>query len=172
MTARQIAYWCVFAAALTIYLVMVTWTLPGIASAAGGLPAFDLRPGGYSPDEARAFLGALSDEGRTLYRGPQKILDLFYPALLAIVLAGGAIRLFRPGPLRWIFLVLILVGMGADYTENALIGALLDPASPQTDQAIRMASRVTVVKSATTGLAMVGLLGALVGAFIRRRRRA
>jgi len=164
------AYWLVFAITLVVYGTMVIWTLPGIAAAAGGLVAFDLRPTGYSPDEARTFLAALNDQGRALYLGPQRMLDLVYPALLAIVLGGATVTLVRNAPLRWALLVVILGGMAADYTENALVKSMLENSSPVSDASAMGAARATIVKSALTGLAMSAVCIALVIAFFRRRQ--
>jgi hypothetical protein len=163
-------YWTVFAITLAVYGAMMFWTLPGISAAAEGLVAFDMRPGGYSPDEARRFLAALTDEGRALYLGPQHLLDLFYPALLAIVLGGAVWGLVRSAALRWILLAVILGGMLADYTENALVKGLIESFAPVTDAAVQSASLATLVKSTLTGLAMIALCIAVVSAFIRRRK--
>ncbi len=69
MSGRGRAFWVLFAAMMTVYLVMVLKTLPEIAASADGLKAFDVRPAGYSESQARAFLTALSDDGRALYWG-------------------------------------------------------------------------------------------------------
>lgn len=164
------AYWAGFVAAMGVYMAMVIWTLPAISAAAGGLAPFDLRPTGYSPQEARAFLAALSDEGRALYLGPQRLLDLFYPALLGVVLGGAVWALVRFALLRWVLLAAVLGGMLADYSENILVKGLLETPGPVTDNAVLAASRATITKSALTGLAMMAVLVALVLAFIRRRR--
>lgn len=168
MSPGRGVYWLIFAAALAVYLTMLLRTLPGISAAAGGLPPFDLRPLGYSPDEAREFLSTLSAEGKAIYTGPQRWLDLFYPALLAAVLAGAAVTLVRHGGLRVLLLVGILTGMFADYGENALVARLLVADSPVTDQMVQRASSATVVKSLATGFAMTGILVALVVAGIKR----
>src|SRR5262252_8963046 len=55
--------------------VMVFGTLPYLRRTAGGLEPFDLRPFGYTPEEARALLYALSDIGRAYYADVQLQLD-------------------------------------------------------------------------------------------------
>ncbi len=82
----RLIFWIMFAVMLGVYLVMVLWSLPLLMADAGGLPAFDLRPAGYSHDEAQAFLAALSPEGRAFYLDVQQWLDTAYPALLGVVL--------------------------------------------------------------------------------------
>lgn len=158
-------FWAMFAVAMGIYLVMVLWTLPAISAAAGGLPVFDLRPRGYGPEEARAFLVALDEAGRALYLGPQAGLDLIYPGLLALVLALGAHLLLRPGwkGVQATVIVFALAGSGFDYIENIRVRALLlaDPGSVSTEM-IAGASRATMLKSGLSSVAFVLFLLALV----------
>ncbi len=165
---RKIAYWIVFAVTLAIYLTMLTWTLPGIRADAAGLVPFDMRPMGYSPDEARSFLAALGDKGRALYLGPQAQLDLLYPLVLAIVLAGAVSALIADWRLRGILYIFILGGMLADYTENTFVALMLEYTEPVPDRLASLASKATVVKSVSTGIAMVVVLGGLILAGIKR----
>ncbi len=104
MTAPRLAFWLLFAATLGVYATMLGWTLPAISAAAGGLPAFDMRPGGYSFDEAKAFLAALSPEGKALYLDVQHKLDTAYPGLLAATLFFAIARWRRKswGIWRWL----------------------------------------------------------------------
>jgi hypothetical protein len=165
------AYWVVFAAALGVYLWMITGTLPAITRAAGGLMPFDLRPTGYSVDEARAFLGALSDSGRAVYLGPQHMLDLVYPALLAVVLIGAVRVLFQGAWLRAGLSGIILAGMVADYVENAVVAQLLRSSGEAPAGMIRLANGATMVKSGLTGLAMVAVLAGLGALTLRKWNR-
>jgi len=166
------AWWAVFVIALAVYGWMVLVTLAGIQAEAGGLRPFDMRPMGYSVEEARAFLAALSDAGREIYLGPQRLLDSIYPALLAIVLGGAAWMLFSKTWVRATLIFTALVGMLADYTENVAIGFLLDfPGGDAPDGMIEAASRATVVKSTLTGIVMVVVLIGLFR-FLRNRRGA
>ena len=62
--------------------VMVFWTLAYLRRTAGGLEPFDLRPFGYTPEEARKLLYALSSVGRKYYADVQLQLDTAFPAAL------------------------------------------------------------------------------------------
>jgi hypothetical protein len=166
--SRKIAYWFVFAVTLGIYLTMLTWTLPGISADAAGLVPFDMRPMGYSPDEARSFLAALGDKGRALYLGPQAQLDLVYPLVLAVVLAGAVSVLISDWRLRGVLYVFVLGGMLADYTENTFVALMLEYTEPVPDRLANLASKATVVKSVLTGLAMIAVLVGLIRAGKKR----
>ncbi len=165
MTGRARAFWLLFAAMMTIYLIMVLWTLPEIAASAGGLKAFDVRPAGYSETQARAFLTALSDDGRALYLGGQHWLDTAYPALVAVTLIYALFWAFpRAGNLARAVFFLVPSGAAVfDYLENARVGAMLAMA-PQdvTADMISAASSATVAKSGLATAAFVMLLLGLV----------
>ncbi|WP_238367309.1 hypothetical protein [Mesobacterium pallidum] len=164
------AFWAVFAASMVIYVTMTTWTLPTIEAEAGGLPAFDMRPTGYHIDAAREFLGALNDTGRALYTGPQRIMDLFYPGLLALSLWLGLWGLYRPRVALPLCLA-VLVGAVGDYTENHLVaGMLATPLDALTADQVARASTWTVVKSIGDTIGLTALLIGGLAAFWRRRR--
>ncbi|MDA7430024.1 hypothetical protein PGB28_16280 [Primorskyibacter aestuariivivens] len=150
-----------------IYGVMVAWSLPRIAVDTGGLRPFDLRPMGYDTAAARAFLDALSVEGRRFYLGTQHMLDAAYPPLLAVTLCLAAV-LWLPRRLILAVAVAALVGMAADLLENRAVAAMLSAAPVEaTAEQIARASRFTIVKSGATTLAMMLLL---IGGVWRWRR--
>ncbi|SEQ61940.1 hypothetical protein [Thalassovita taeanensis] len=158
------AYWVAVAATLGVYAVMVLWTLPEISAQTGELRPFDLRPTGYSSAEARAFLAALSDKGRALYLGPQHWLDLLYPALLAITLAGAVRALVTPKALQIALITSVMLGMAADYVENTLVARMLNETGAVPDGLIALASCATVAKSVLTGVAILAVCAGLLRA--------
>lgn len=165
MTKSQIAYIILFSAALAVYLVIVLWSLPLIATEAGGMAPFDLRPAGYGFAETKDFLSALSEAGRAQYLGAQALLDWAYPALLALTLGIGTWHLLgtiRSG-LRITLMAFPILTMVFDYLENARVRALLlaDPGSLDA-KAVSAASSATVLKSAVTSIAMLVLLIAII----------
>jgi len=172
VTAPRAAFWLLFAATLGVYATMLTWTLPAISAAASGLTPFDMRPLGYSFDEAKAFLAALSPDGRALYLNVQQRLDIAYPALLAATLffAIWALAPAKWGPLRWAVALIAFPGAAFDYLENAAVAVML-AAGPKalTPEMAAAASNWTVGKSATNTIAMVVLL-VLLAAWGWRKR--
>ncbi|MCF6233636.1 MAG: hypothetical protein L3J36_11160 [Rhodobacteraceae bacterium] len=164
------AYWLVFALMLTVYGAMVFWTLPAISEGAGGMMAFDLRPTGYTVAEARAFLDSLSDEARAIYLGPQRMLDMAYPALLGLVLGGALWSLVTYSMLRWVLIFVVGGSVLADYYENFLVAQMLVENETASDALISNASRATIAKSALAGAAMVALLIVLTKAGITKWR--
>ncbi len=174
----KIVFWLAFAATLTVYLIMVSWSLPRISDAAGGLPPFDLRPTGYSYQEAQNFLAAISPQGNAFYRNIQHRLDLVYPALLATALFLAILLLApaRPSWLGWLLALTAVPGAIFDWLENAAVTRML-LAGPDrlTPQLADQASRWTLLKSAFSTLAMTILLVLLIVWVFRRiaaRQRA
>ncbi|UYV38589.1 hypothetical protein N4R57_05920 [Rhodobacteraceae bacterium D3-12] len=150
-----------------IYLAMVVWSLPYVTAEAGGLMPFDLRPFGYSVQQAEAFHNALSDEGRLFYLNTQLLLDLFFPPMLALCFILIAF-VFWQNLARWVIIALALLTLTADYTENVLLAQILTHFDP--DLVIE-ASFWTKLKSGSTTLTL-GLIIVMLSVGIWRRKRA
>ncbi len=172
MSPRGGLLWSLAVATLVVYAAMVLWSLPYIAGEAGGLLPFDLRPSGYSEAEARAFLAALSEDGRRFYLGTQHRLDLVYPALLAATLGLAIWRLFPklPAFARAALALVPAMGSAYDYLENARVAGLLAMGAEATGEAVAAASRATLFKSGLTSAGFALLLLGLVLAGLRRWR--
>jgi hypothetical protein len=165
MTAR-LAFWFLAGATIVVYLFMVLLTLPYIQGQAGGLAPFDMRPLGYSFDEAKAFLTALSPEGKAYYLGVQHWLDIFFPGLIAATLYCALVVLLRPymgGNGRFVAALAAFVAI-FDWLENYAVAGMLN-AGPDgiTPDMVAAASRWTLLKS---GVSTVVYTATLVLALI------
>ncbi len=170
---RRAAFWALVAATLAVYAIMIFWSLPRVADAAGGLAPFDMRPSGYTLDEARAFLAALDADGSAFYRDVQLRLDSLYPALLAAMLGLALLRLWRgvSPVLAGALAAVALAGGIADYIENACIRRMLSlGADGLTAPVAEAASAASRGKAALTTVAMVALLAGLGRAGWKRWR--
>jgi hypothetical protein len=83
-----------------MWAVMFFGPLVHLTQLADGLTPFDVRPGGYSYTDARAFLEALGAQGRAYYASPELILDTFYPPLYAVSRGLALWWLTMPGCVR------------------------------------------------------------------------
>ena len=153
-----------------LYLLMLLWSLPHLTQIAGGLPMFDMRPGGYSYPEAQALLMALGTEGRGFYLAVQHRLDTLFPGLEALALGLAFWRLF-PRRFAVPLACVALAGAVFDWLENAAVAVLLrmDPGAV-TPSLVAVANRWTVLKSSAVTLAMTALLLALILALWRHLR--
>jgi hypothetical protein len=160
--------------------LMVFWTLAYLRRTAGGLEPFDLRPFGYTPDEARALLYALSNIGRNYYAHVQLQLDTAYPAVYALSRGLLLLWLTAPGrtaarplplPARLALLILPLATAWFDYFENEGIAAMLAAGPQAGDELIERTSFWTQAKS-VAGLATELLCVILAAiAFVRWRHQ-
>lgn len=166
---RQVLYGAVVAVTIGLYIAIVAWSAPRVAEAAGGLPIFDLRPGGYDLETARAFLAALSDEGRDFYLRVQLRLDRFYPPFMALTLAWATLRMAPAGRYRGLAALPAILAAAFDHAENALVARMLH-AGPGglTEELVESASIATQVKSLFTALALIIVI--LAGVAHHRRR--
>lgn len=173
MRAGRFLYWLIFVAGAAVYAAMLLWTLPQIMDAAGGLTPFDMRPFGYSHEEALTFLQSISSEGMALYLGPQRWLDTGYPALLGIFLAWSFVRL-GPGTLpRAMLVVAALAATAFDYLENIRVHAMLIAGPDGTTVAMSWAaSLATVIKSGLVSFCLTALLLLILWRGWQRLRRA
>lgn len=174
MIVNRRLYWLIAAATLSVYAVMVLWSLPKISTAASGIMPFDMRPGGYSFVQAQGFLAALDPDATAFYLTTQLRLDLLYPALLMLTLVFGCYRLGLAGwrrGLAHLFAAFALAGVAFDYLENAAIAGMLKAgATGILPQEVAQASQWTMLKSGATSVAGIGLLVLLATWFIAKRR--
>lgn len=151
-------------AAAVIYLVMINITLENIQSLSGHRP-FDMRPGGYSTEQAYALLGALGVDGRQYYLTRQIPLDLLYPGLMALTLVSVLKWLDSRGLNQVLAQVGIWLSIGAaitDYLENTGI-CLMILGWPETPtNLIRAASLASISKAVLTTLAVLTVCIGLV----------
>ncbi len=176
MTAR-LAFWFLLGATLVVYGTLVLVFGPRIHEASGGLPVFDLRVGGYTLEEAQAFLRALTPEGKATYLGPVGWLDTLFPGLFAATLYCALVVLLRPylGASARLVGALALIPAVFDWLENAAVATMLN-AGPDgvTADMVATASRWTVLKWWTDLplMALVLVLAVLAGWRLWKRRRA
>ena len=154
-------YWVLVAATVTNYLIMVLWSLPLVSEMADGGVPFDMRPGGYSFDDAQVFLTLITDAGRDFYLNTQQPLDLFYPTLFAITVAIPLVHLL-PRYWGWTLAALAIVAGCLDHLENSAVAVMLrvEP-DALTEAMVTTASNWSLAKSISTTVVLVALLVAL-----------
>ena len=162
----KIAFWVSVVVALALYLVSVLWSIPQIATSAGGLPPFDMQPMGYGLEAAQSFLRALPETGRDFYLSTQHLLDTAFPAALGLMFVLGFSLLFH-GWFRWVLFAVTIGAVGFDYLENAAVSSLLlAGADGVTAELVSTASRWTILKSVCTSLCYLALVGGGIRALL------
>lgn len=157
-------------AATGIYLVMLNITLEHIQSLSGLRP-FDMRPGGYSTEQAYALLDALGIDGRQYYLTRQIPLDLIYPGLMALTLVSVLKWLESHGANRVLAKVGIWLSIGAaitDYWENTGICLMILNWPEPPISLIQAASFASISKAVLTTLAVLTVTIGLVFWLLRK----
>lgn len=141
--------------AMIIYMFMLTVSLPRLQNDMDGLAVFDMRPMGYSFEEAREIVSTISEEGTDYYKSVQLPIDFIYPVLLALfgMLALGYFsnRVYVP---RISYILPLFVVM-ADYIENIYIYTMLS--GNLTESMVNVSSFFTVLKSLSTTVLLTEL---------------
>lgn len=159
-----------------LYGLMITVTLAQIEAISGQVP-FDMRPLGYSPQDAAALLEGLGDEGRRYYLSHQIPLDTVYPALLALTLVSLMRWFGQYMPAHrfvWLGVILSVGAALCDYGENLGITAMILSWPDLSASLVHTSSIATLAKSGlTTAAVMVAIAIMIWGlAAAQRARRA
>lgn len=163
-------FWALLALTTALYLAMTLWSLPQLSALAGGQAMFDLRPSGYDLATARTILDGLGAAGRDFYLRVQQPLDALFPPLEALVLSLAFLRLYSRAVARPLIL-LAIAAAAFDLMENVGVATMLR-AGPDgvSAEMVAVASRWSVMKSASVTFAMLALLAGLAMAGWRRWR--
>ena len=150
----------IIAAALTIVMLglMDLYSLPAIAKAAGGIPAFDLQTFGYSHETATAFLQNLSESGKRLFLHFQLPLDFAFAFVYTFLFVALFMRLHPVGR-KLVFIPYILFVL--DLVENSLSVVMLKANTVGTGLT-NLASTVTFAKNMFTWLTSLILIVFLI----------
>lgn len=130
---------------------------------------------GFSPEQAQAFLGSLSERGRQVYLQVETVVDSIYPliytTLFILLISYFYQRAFVPGSaMRW-FNLAPLVTMLADFTENSGIILLILAFPEPNELAARIATTGNYIKWGTSAACVLLLLvgiGAWAGRLLRK----
>lgn len=144
-------------AAATVYYLMITVTLSHLGAISGHVP-FDMRPLGYGPQDAAAFLEGLTAEGRNYYLTHQIPLDTAYPALLALTLVAMICWFGQRIPKNRLVRIGVFLSLGSalfDYAENLGIIAMIWSWPDVSVLLVYAVSTATIVKSALTTFAVL-----------------
>lgn len=107
---------------VTVYVFMLTVTIPQVMSFSGGMKLLDMMPAGYNSDYINTLLSALGEQGRRAYLCNQIPADMIYPLLFGVsnclVISYFLNKLDKlDSPLFYLCFLPLLAGM-FDYFEN------------------------------------------------------
>jgi len=151
---------CSAVLAASVYFAMIFITLAHLQTVAGQIP-FDMRPTGYSREDADVLLNALGEDGRAYYLRYQISLDTLYPALLAMTLVAAIGWLAVHFTHRIILRAGVALSVGAalfDYGENLGIVVMLLNWPNISDSLVNLVSAASISKAVFTTFAVTFVL--------------
>jgi len=143
-----------FTLTMTIYLLMLLYSIPLVERYAPNTALFDLSPSGYSYQHAVSLLEELGNEGRQIYLSRQLPLDFIYPGLFAISYTLLLIWLYSKSvkDTSKIFYLAFIPALGGlfDYLENIYIIRMINAFPDLPARLVQVASTFTLLKSIFT----------------------
>lgn len=143
-----------FIITMSVYLLMLLYSIPLVESFAPDTALFDLSPSGYSYQHALSLLEELGNEGRQHYLSLQLPLDFIYPGLFAVSYTLLLIWLFSKSvkdTSKAFYLAFIPVLGGLfDYLENIYIIRMINSFPDLSAGLVQVASTFTLLKSIFT----------------------
>lgn len=158
-------------AGTTLYLLMVNVTLAHIQALSDQIP-FDMRPFGYTAQDAARLLGALGEEGRKYYITRQIPLDTIYPVLLAMTLVSTILWLGSCLSSRKLVRAGIVLSLSAaifDYAENFGVAVMI-LAYPNFSKALVYVTSTASITKACSTIGAVTITICLAVIWIRQQR--
>lgn len=153
--------------AMSVYLIMLLYTIPQVMLYAPDMKLFDMSPTGYSFFYAVDLLNALGVEGRGSYLYQQLPMDFIYPGLFAVSCCLLLAWLFSKSinansKMFYLCFVPVLAGL-FDYFENISIVNMLISYPNITEIHVSTSSGFTILKSGlTTAFFVILILGVVL----------
>jgi len=143
-----------FVLTMSLYAVMLLYSIPLVIAAAPHMKLFDMSPAGYSAEYASELLEAIGPGGRGIYLSTQLPLDFIYPGLFGVTFSLLLVWLFRKSfssgsRIFWFAPVPVLAGF-FDYLENIGIITMLLSFPEISHRVVEAASIFTILKSGFT----------------------
>jgi len=139
---------------MTVYIAMLSYSIPAVSAFAPELLIFDLSPFGYSFNYANELLMMLGEEGRNLYLSTQLPLDFIYPGLFSItyslLLTWLFGKTFNVNSKVYYFALIPFSAGIFDYAENIFIIKMIISFPDLEITTVKIASMFTILKSGFT----------------------
>lgn len=150
----------------TVYVCMLTITIPNTMRFSNDNRLLDMMPFGYDLTYVNTLFDALGKIGRETYLTNQIPIDMLYPFLFGLtysLLLAYLLKKLNKGSTITIFLCLIPVLAGvADYLENIGIILLIQNYPLLTETTVKTTSFFSVVKSVSTSIYFILLIVILI----------
>ena len=150
----------------SVYVFMLTVTIPKTMEFSNGMKLLDMMPTGYDLNYVNELFNSLGEIGRHTYLTNQIPLDMIYPLLFGItyclILAYFLNKLNNLNlPYTYLYLMPIIAGI-ADYLENFGIITMLKSFPNITTVTVKLTNYFSIIKSASTSIFFIVLIVILI----------
>ena len=163
-----------FCFSMSVYLLMILYSIPLVSGYAPEMVLFDMSPTGYTYDYAISLLLRLGTEGRGLYLSRQLPLDLVYPLSFgishALIICWLLDKAGATSPLASYTCLLPVAGCFLDYSENIAIISMLTNYPSITESVVQLSSILTISKSVFVTITYLFICVLLVVTATRKMR--
>lgn len=172
-TGKTVLGW--FILTTMVYLIMLFITIPKVMAFSDGMRLLDMMPGGYDLDYVNVLFQTLSEQGRTAYLSIQLPVDMIYPGLFAVsyslMIAFFLKKINKLDSLlpSLICYLPVIAGL-SDYLENFSIIRMLNKYPDIGVSMVASSNWFSIIKSSTTSLYFIVLVGVLVSLGIKSLR--
>ncbi len=150
----------------SVYVFMLTVTIPKTMEFSNGMKLLDMMPMGYDLNYVSELFNSLGEIGREVYLTNQIPVDMVYPLLFGLtycLLLTYFLKKLNKLNTSFIYLCLIPIIAGiADYLENFGIIAMLKNYPELTEVAVKTTSSFSLIKSITTSVFFIVLIVMLI----------
>ena len=150
----------------SVYVFMLTVTIPKTMGFSNGMKLLDMMPQGYDLNYVSELFKSLGENGRETYLTNQIPVDMIYPLLFGLsygLLLAYFLKKLKKLNTQYIYLCLIPIIAGiADYLENFGIIAMLKSYPELLEIAVKTTSSFSLVKSISTSVLFIVLIIILI----------
>ena len=150
----------------SVYVFMLTVTIPKTMEFSNGLKLLDMIPTGYDWKYVNKLFSTLGENGREIYLTTQIPVDMIYPLLFGLtyclLLAYFLNKLNKlNSPYTYLCLIPLIAGI-ADYFENFGIITMLKSYPELKETTVDVTNTFSVIKSISTSIFFITLIVVLI----------
>ncbi|MGB5202890.1 hypothetical protein [Eudoraea sp.] len=170
LTGKKVVF--LFLLTNLVYAFMLFVTIPKTVAYSGGMKLLDMMPQGYNSEYVNELFSKLGEEGREVYLYNQIPIDMIYPFLFGItyclLIAYFLKKLDKLSTLFFYLCLVPLVAGIADYLENFGIINMLNSYPDLSMSQVNITNTFTFIKSLSTTLFFLILIGIIIAVGVRR----
>ncbi|GGZ92443.1 hypothetical protein [Algibacter mikhailovii] len=150
----------------SVYIIMLTVTIPKTMEFSNGMKLLDMMPSGYDLNYVNELFSTLGENGRATYLTNQIPMGMIYPLLFGLsycLLLGYFLKKLNKLHIPYLYLcILPLIAGISDYLENTGIIIMLNHYPDLTETMVNTSHTFTILKSISTTVFFIALIIILI----------